>query len=165
MPDIDISIADDAWSSAFPGAEDACRKAALAVLATTTYEAGEISIVLSNDDQVRTLNRDYRGKDKPTNVLSFASLDAGAPTPANAPVLLGDVIVALETARDEADSEGKTLSHHLSHLIVHGVLHLLGYDHQEDKAAHEMEELETAILESLGVGDPYSGEARKAADG
>jgi probable rRNA maturation factor len=115
----------------------------------------EISLLLTDDAQVRQLNRDYRHKDKPTNVLSFPALDDDTPIPPEGPVLLGDVIIARETTEREAYEESKSLKNHLSHLVVHGVLHLLGYDHIEDDEAEEMESLERSILGALGVPDPY----------
>ncbi len=111
-----------------------------------------LTVLLSDDAQLKTLNRDFRGKDKPTNVLSF-------PAPANAEAYLGDVALAYETTRDEARAGGKRLADHATHLVVHGVLHLLGFDHETERQAREMEPLETRILAGLGVADPYASEA------
>ncbi|MFZ2870878.1 MAG: rRNA maturation RNase YbeY [Zavarzinia sp.] len=121
----------------------------------------EIAITLSDDAEVRVLNRDWRGKDKPTNVLSFPGLEGAmaALLPPDAPRPLGDVILALETCRREAVDQGKSLADHARHLVVHGVLHLLGFDHEDDAEAEEMEAMETAVLAGLGIADPY-GEAR-----
>ncbi|MSO92046.1 MAG: rRNA maturation RNase YbeY [Rhodospirillales bacterium] len=129
----------------------------------------EACIVLAGDRFVRSLNRRYRHRDRPTNVLSFAALESGvapaerAPAAANADgaVPLGDVIVAFETAAKEAAAEGKRLAHHLSHLVVHGMLHLLGYDHQNAAAAKTMERLEARILSELGIADPYAKRRRR----
>jgi probable rRNA maturation factor len=112
----------------------------------------EVSLVATDDAHVRTLNRAYRRKDKPTNVLSFPGkpAEAGRFGP-----LLGDIVVARETIAREAEAGGLTIEDHLSHLIVHGFLHLLGYDHVHDADAALMERLETAILADLGVADPY----------
>ena len=115
----------------------------------------EVSIVLSGDDRVRALNRDYRGTDAATNVLAFAQDGATTPAQAVHPVLLGDVIVAYETALRESMDQNKPLAHHLSHLLVHGVLHLLGHDHGEPAAAERMENLERQILAGLRIPDPY----------
>ena len=103
------------------------------------------------------LNSDWRGIDRPTNVLAFPGWDPDAPLPAEAPLLLGDVVLARETVAREAKEQGKTVTDHLGHLVVHGVLHLLGYDHAIDAEAAVMETLETAILAELGVADPYRG--------
>jgi probable rRNA maturation factor len=108
-----------------------------------------LSIVLTGDAQVRRLNRQYRGQDKPTNVLSFA---AGA----EADPLLGDVVIAFGVTRREAANENKALAAHLTHLVIHGVLHLLGYDHIRDKDAHVMERRESAIMARMGLADPYA---------
>lgn len=110
---------------------------------------GEIGIRLSGDAEIRSLNRQYRGLDKPTNVLSFPSgvTVAGAP--------LGDVILALETARREAQELGISLADHAAHLVVHGVLHLVGHDHETDAEADAMECEERRILKAAGIADPY----------
>ncbi len=108
----------------------------------------EISIVLAGDDFIQDLNKTYRGKDKPTNVLSFPQDDPGC---------LGDVILALETIRREAVEQGKSLTDHTLHLVVHGVLHLLGHDHENDQDAEIMEQIEIKVLAVLGIKNPYEG--------
>jgi len=163
-PDIAVAIECDHWLSALPGVEDQCRRVAAIALASAVaaddldipVDRCEISLVLADDALVRGLNAQYRNQDKPTNVLSFAALDdEDAPECEEGPLLLGDVIVAYETTASEAVAEGKTIANHLTHLVAHGVLHLLGYDHQEDDEAGEMEGLERSILSALGVPDPY----------
>src|SRR5690606_26578419 len=116
----------------------------------------EVSVVLANDDMVHALNRDYRDKDKPTNVLSFASLDADDPIPDEGPVHIGDIILAYETIEREAREQGKYLKDHFTHLVVHGTLHLLGYDHIEEDEATMMETTEIRILEKLDIQNPYT---------
>ncbi|MGH7122804.1 MAG: rRNA maturation RNase YbeY, partial [Stellaceae bacterium] len=114
----------------------------------------EVSVVLADDALLRRLNRQWRRIDAATNVLSFPSLDQELPP--RAPFLLGDVVVAYETVSREAQEQGKELADHLRHLVVHGVLHLLGYDHDEPGEAEQMEALETQVLARLGVADPYA---------
>jgi len=118
----------------------------------------EVAVMLGDDRSVRDLNRRYRHIDKPTNVLSFANLDTTttATLPDGASVLLGDIVVAFETVDGEARSAGRSLDHHLAHMIVHGVLHLLGYDHETDPDAVQMETLEVAALARLGIASPYA---------
>ena len=129
----------------------------------------EMSLVLADDALVQTLNRDYRDKDKPTNVLSFALLDDLDDTDdvlareQGMPILIGDVILAFETVQREALEQGKSFGDHLTHLVIHGVLHLLGYDHQSDPDADRMERLETSILARMGIADPYSANPAQAA--
>ncbi|HBV00137.1 MAG TPA: rRNA maturation RNase YbeY [Thalassospira lucentensis] len=120
----------------------------------------EIGVRLSDDAAVRILNRDYRDKDKPTNVLSFAALESADDTSAflmapEMPLLLGDIVIARETCAREAIEQKKSLKNHLVHLAVHGTLHLVGYDHMVDDEAEEMEDLERQILARLGIDDPY----------
>ncbi|TCT11975.1 putative rRNA maturation factor [Tepidamorphus gemmatus] len=113
--------------------------------------AGTATLALADDALVRDLNRRFRGKDRPTNVLSFPSGEVPAP---GAP--LGDIVVARETVEREAALDGKPFDHHLIHLVIHGLLHLLGYDHESDDEAEAMERLETAVLADLGIPDPYA---------
>ena len=113
----------------------------------------EVSIVLADDEFVRRLNRDYRDQDKATNVLSFPAGPGGQPE--NAIRLLGDIVVAYETAAGEASSEGKPLGDHLCHLVVHGMLHLLGHDHRTAPVAKAMEKLEIDVLAGFGIASPY----------
>lgn len=113
-----------------------------------------LSVLMTDDEAVRLLNRDWRGKDSPTNVLSFPS---DMPVIPGEPDFLGDIALARETLEREAALDGKPLDDHLRHLVVHGVLHLLGYDHIEKAEAEEMETTETRILAGLGVPDPYVG--------
>ena len=121
----------------------------------------EIAVRLTSDDEVRTLNRQYRQKDKPTNVLSFPMvqpdlLETVTQNSDDGEVILGDIVLAHGICAAEAEERGVSVEDHASHLIVHGVLHLLGYDHMEDAAAEAMEDMERAALASLGLHDPYS---------
>jgi probable rRNA maturation factor len=112
---------------------------------------GAVAVVVDDDERIRTLNRLWRGLDQPTNVLSFPSPD----TQPGATRTLGDIAISYETAAREAAAEDKSLADHVAHLSVHGFLHLLGYDHESDDDAEEMEGLERAILARIGVSDPY----------
>ncbi len=154
MSGIEINTPCPHWQTHYDEIADTVTVAALAVLADQGMgqdEAHEISIVLADDAFVRDLNRQYRNMDTPTNVLSFpADDDDGL-----GPCLLGDVILAYETVQREADAAGKPMLDHVSHLIIHGTLHLLGFDHEDEQEAIEMEALETAILARLGIADPY----------
>lgn len=150
---IEIGCSANSWADALPDAEAVLKRAAIAAWNAAGSGNAELSIQLSDDAEVRTLNRDYRGKDKPTNVLSFPAGDEGA---AVRPRLLGDVVLALETIEREASVRSKTLAGHLSHLTVHGVLHLLGHDHETETQAAAMEALETEILRGLGIDNPYA---------
>jgi probable rRNA maturation factor len=121
----------------------------------------ELAVMLTDDAGIRTLNNNWRGIDKPTNVLSFPALQpTGSSGPDDAPRMLGDIAIAYETTRKEASDEQKPFDHHLSHLAVHGFLHLIGYDHENDADAETMEALETQILAQLGVPDPYADRER-----
>ncbi|HVX74520.1 MAG TPA: rRNA maturation RNase YbeY [Bradyrhizobium sp.] len=124
----------------------------------------ELAVMLTDDGGIRTLNSNWRGLDKPTNVLSFPALQPTGPSgPDDAPRMLGDIAIAYETTRKEADDEQKPFDHHLSHLAVHGFLHLIGYDHENDADAEVMEALEVNILAQLGIPNPYT-ERDSAAD-
>jgi probable rRNA maturation factor len=145
---IDVEIEDEAWTEALPDAETLVRIAAGAALAREDA-AGGVTLLLTDDESVRELNAQYRHKDAATNVLSF-------PAPPNPEDHLGDVALAYGVCVREAAEQGKPLRHHLQHLTIHGVLHLLGYDHIGDDEAEVMEGLERAVLAGLGVPDPYA---------
>ncbi len=143
---IDIEIEDAAWSAALPGAEALIVAAAEAAL---DAGGGGVTILLTDDDTVADLNQRFRGKAGPTNVLSF-------PAPDNPEDHLGDIALAFGVCAREAAEQDKPLAHHLQHLVAHGVLHLLGYDHLTEAEAEEMEALERRILAGLAVPDPYA---------
>ena len=151
--DIAVSVLAPGWRTELPWAARVARRAARAALAAVARPAGpaELSVALADDTAVRRLNRQYRGIDRATNVLSFPT---AAPAGAGA-LPLGDVVLAHETVAAEARAQGKVVADHVSHLVVHGVLHLLGYDHERTADAEIMERLEIAILAGLGVADPY----------
>ena len=138
----------------------ALRRAADAAVRRLFVGGGEVelSVVLTDDAAMQVLNAQWRGKDRPTNVLSFpgcSAADIAGPRPGGVPLLLGDIVLALSTCRVEAVAQHKTLTDHAVHLVVHGVLHLLGHDHQDTREAERMEAHETAILAGLGIADPY----------
>jgi len=148
---IEIATESAAWEK-LPGAEIAVRRAVEAALRDARIEAGEIGIVLADDARIQALNKNFRGTDKATNVLAFPapkSLGQGLKP-------IGDIVLAYETMAREAEAEGKAALHHLMHLAVHGVLHLVGFDHVEDAEAEVMEARERAILATLGITDPYA---------
>jgi probable rRNA maturation factor len=150
-----IVVAAPEWRRRLRGAPVIARRAAHAALGTArTRRLGELAVVLADDRLSRQLNRTWRGKNKPTNVLSFPAAD-GEARPKGAPRLLGDVILAGGVVAAEAEAQGKRLSAHLTHLVVHGVLHLLGHDHERDRDAQRMEALEIRILRTLGIANPY----------
>ncbi len=161
-PKIIVSVEDGAWKKALPNAEQIARTAAILAL-DGIEQAGrmEMGIALANDAAIRELNRTWRGQDKPTNVLSFPG-DTETDL-LDAPILLGDVVVAFETVAREVDQDhmAASLADHLAHLVVHGVLHLLGYDHEIDAEAEEMEQLETELLAQLGIPNPYQDHERR----
>lgn len=152
-PVIDIEIASPLWVRE-PQAESIVR-AAIAAAAECVPAEGEVSVLLTDDEAVRVLNRNWRGIDKPTNVLSFPHQSGKVPFASAQFTFLGDIAIAHETLAREAGAEGKPFLHHLAHLAVHGFLHLIGYDHQTDSQADAMEGLERDILADLGIADPY----------
>lgn len=153
-PTADVLVAADCWQ-AQTDVEDIVQRAIAAATAFVELpaEETEVAVMLTDDARIRELNKEWRGQDKPTNVLSFPAAQPPGTPPA--PVMLGDIAIAFETTRREAETEGKPFCDHLSHLAIHGFLHLLGYDHLDDAEAEEMEALERKILASLGVADPY----------
>jgi probable rRNA maturation factor len=119
----------------------------------------EISVLLTNNQHIQVLNNEYRGQDKPTNVLSFPSLtpeELAHPEPLGELLIMGDIVLAFETIKKEALDQHKTFQHHLAHLTIHGLLHLLGYDHENDADANIMESLEITILKQLNITNPYN---------
>ena len=146
---IEVEVEDEGWRTV-PGVEALTTTAAEAALISRPEGtiSGDCTILLTGDAEVRELNARFRGKDAATNVLSF-------PAPGSAAPHLGDIALARGVCAGEAQAQGKPLAHHLSHLVVHGVLHLLGYDHAADAEAGVMEEMERTVLAGLGIGDPY----------
>jgi len=158
----EVLVVADCWQ-AEPGAEAVIHRAIESAAEVADADAGEaeLAIMLTDDRGIRTLNRNWRGIDKATNVLSFPALQPTGPAgPDDAPRMLGDIAIAYETTRKEADEERKPFDHHLSHLAVHGFLHLIGYDHENDADAEAMEGLERDILAQLGIPDPYADRER-----
>ena len=156
--EIDTAIEDERWTAVAPDLEAFVARAVEAAFTVAPEKpAGpvEVSVLLADDATVRELNKTWRGKDKPTNVLSFPA----APQPAQAGIAapLGDVVLAYDTLLRESEEQSKPLSDHLAHLLVHGILHLLGQDHETGEAqAEAMEALEIQALAGLGVADPYA---------
>jgi len=162
LPITEVLVVAECWQTE-PGAEAVIHRAVAA--AADMVDAGigeaELAVMLTDDAGIRTLNSNWRGIDKPTNVLSFPALPPTGPAgPDDAPRMLGDIAIAYETTRKEADDEQKPFDHHLSHLAVHGFLHLIGYDHETDGDAETMETLEQEILAQLGIPDPYADRER-----
>lgn len=163
--EISIALRDLAWCDVGAAEgfdpEAVCRRAAGAAITGADLpqvRAVELSIVLADDDFLRQLNSEYRGIDRATNVLAFPANDGSVDDAADEDpaLLLGDVVVARQTSAQEAAAQGKRLADHLAHLIVHGTLHLLGFDHEQESRAVQMESLEVAILAGLGITDPYA---------
>jgi probable rRNA maturation factor len=158
----EVLVVADRWREE-PDAEAVIHRAIeiAAEIADADTGDAELAVMLTDDAGIRTLNSNWRGIDKPTNVLSFPALQPTGPGgPDDAPRMLGDIAIAYETTRKEATDEGKPFDHHLSHLAVHGFLHLIGYDHENDADAEAMEALETKILAQLGIPDPYADRER-----
>jgi probable rRNA maturation factor len=164
--DIDIE-ADPEWDSSTDwlalvraAAESAIAQSAFPQLASSPRPV-ELSVRLTSDDEVRALNAEWRGKDQPTNVLSFplaGEEELGAADGDGPELMLGDIVLARGTCEREAAEKSIPVERHAAHLLVHGTLHLLGYDHQDDDQAADMESRETQALASLGIADPYAGE-------
>ena len=161
-PRIELRVAAPGWRRAVPSLARVCRTAIGRALVRGAprpwLQGAEVSLLLADDRELRDLNRRFRGIDRPTDVLSFPAMPpavlAGSAAPPG-PVVLGDLAVALETVLAEAALLGVTPAAHLAHLLVHGTLHLLGHDHEEEEAAAAMEAIERAVLHELGLHDPY----------
>ena len=153
---IDIAVNAPGWpdEAKLEAIAQAAVGAALATAEPSLADGSEVSLAFVDDAEMTRLNGQWRGKAQPTNVLSFP----GSPDPGGEPAgpLLGDIVLALETVTREAALEGKRFEHHVTHLIIHGFLHLLGYDHIEDREAAEMEALESSALARLDIADPYA---------
>lgn len=153
MIEVDVLVEDERWV-ALGDLEGLAMRAVEAAFRVAGAPSGEVevSLMLADDAALRALNRSWRAKDKPTNVLSFPAPERpGAPGPRH----LGDIALAYDTLAREADAEGKSLTDHALHLIVHGALHLLGHDHEAEAEAETMEGLEVEALAALGVANPY----------
>jgi len=170
--DIQVTITSRFWTRKLRTATACAKRAATAAvknaisdvtLPSSSRDTIEIGILLATDHALRQLNRDYRGIDKPTNVLSFPAFSPDDVQISDAPILLGDVAVAYGVSNKEARASGISMAAHLSHLVAHGALHLLGYDHQSDHDALKMEELEIKILADLGITNPYIEAPREVA--
>ena len=163
-----VEVDDQRWEESLPNVEVLCNEILQEVFAVikkqiknkVIKQASSLSInlMLSNDRTIHKLNLDFRGKNMPTNVLSFANIDSPDfefDSENGETVELGDVIIALETLQHEAEIKNISLKNHFSHLWLHGILHLLGYDHIDDEEAEEMENLEILLLQNLGINNPY----------
>ena len=162
--DLTVLTETPGWLARLPDVVDLCRSAASAAFAAADRRwfipggSVEACLLLSDDSRIRALNKTFRGRDEPTNVLSFPSVEPDVLAAVGAdglPSALGDIVIALETTSAEAARESKSLADHLRHLVVHGTLHLLGYDHATSGEASEMEAIEVRVLASLGIADPY----------
>jgi probable rRNA maturation factor len=142
---IEVEIEDAAWTGALTGAADLARQAAVA--AAAPGETREIAVLLTDDAALKALNARFLGKDRPTNVLAFPDVS---------PDRLGDIALAYGVCAAEAKAQAKPLANHLRHLVVHGVLHLIGYDHAGDEDAQRMESIERQLLAGMNIPDPYS---------
>ncbi len=155
--EVDIAVVVEArdWpaEAALEGLVRRVVDAVVADLALHAPQPTELGVTFTDDDAIRSLNARWRDKDKPTNVLSFPAFPEQGKT---IPPMLGDIVLARETIEREAALDGKPFDHHLTHLVAHGLLHLLGYDHETEDEAEEMEAAETRILASLAIPDPYA---------
>lgn len=158
-PLVEVILEDDRWEAA--GLEPLAERAARAALAGVGRDPDrhEIALLACSDARIAGLNADFRGKPKPTNVLSWPDFDGPVPEPdgdgTGERLFLGDIAIAYDTCAREAEEGGIAFSDHVTHLVVHGVLHLLGHDHEDDAEADAMETLETIVLASMGVPNPY----------
>jgi probable rRNA maturation factor len=156
-PLVEVLVEDVRWTDA--GIEAIAERAARATLAAVGRDPArhEIALLAGSDARIAGMNAEFRGNPLPTNVLSWPDVEGPALTPGGRPLFLGDIAIAYETCAREAEDAGISLSDHAMHLVVHAVLHLLGFDHQDETEAEAMERLETNVLASMGIANPYSG--------
>jgi probable rRNA maturation factor len=160
---VELEIRAGDWGGAeWPGLAERALACALCAVGTTVQPGAEVSVILTDDAEIRSLNRDWRQQDKATNVLSFP---LATPARLSSAPMLGDIVLAAGTVASEAAAENKSFENHATHLMIHGFLHLLGHDHMDDDDAARMEALEVAILATLGIANPYGeeGEAERQA--
>lgn len=162
MPDIEVQVTESAWQDDSEDPQSMTRRVAGALDEHLGHplKDKELTVRFSSDEEVRALNAAYRGKDAATNVLSFPAGDMPGDDAA-----LGDIILARETVVREAREQGKPIADHTAHLILHGMLHLLGYDHGAEDEAEEMEAIERDVLAAIGIADPYAEHAMEARHG
>jgi probable rRNA maturation factor len=158
---VELTVASSGWRRSVPKLGQFARRVVGHAVREATAKGDPtrgcpvvVSLLLAGDEQVQRLNLEWRRQNKPTNVLSFPAFEEV--TPPGSPLPLGDVVLALETVRAEAREQGKDVADHTAHLLVHGVLHLLGYDHEDGREARRMEALERQVLKGLGIVDPYA---------
>lgn len=158
LPHLDVSVEAGDWHDIdrFTGLSRKAVDVTCKLAELKMHPETEMGIILTDDSNIKLLNQEHRGKASPTNVLSFPICDADVETKGP---MLGDVVLAFETLETEAKTQKKSLDEHFSHLIIHGILHLFGYDHQIDDDANEMEALEISVMRHLGYPDPYAGAA------
>jgi len=158
---IALEIEDPRWTEKLPDVERLIETAVSHALAD--IDSGgrpiEVGIRLVDDGTIRGLNREWRGKDKPTNVLSFPMGDPAPVADADFPWLIGDIVMSYDTMNVEAERDGKPMAHHVAHLAIHAALHLIGHDHEDEAEAEAMETMEVALLAGLGIPDPYAAPA------
>lgn len=155
--EIDISIEEEAWEHYLKDTHDFSFKVIESVLRSLSdkvNEPVEIALLLSGNEALQDLNRSWRGKDSPTNVLSFPASRDFPPYPGQ-PRFLGDIAISIDMVISEAEDQRKSVEHHIAHLLIHGTLHLLGFDHETDDEATEMENLEIELLNRLNIPNPY----------
>jgi probable rRNA maturation factor len=161
-PRLALDIEDGRWMEALPNAAELIAQAVSLALADTQSGGRtiEVGVRLVDDGTIQGLNRDWRGRDKPTNVLSFPLGDPGPVTDPDFPWLIGDIVMSYDTVTAEAIRDTKPLEHHVVHLAIHATLHLIGHDHEDEAEAEAMEAAEIALLATLGIPDPYGAEPR-----
>lgn len=161
LPEVTVDVADPGWvglAAATEAEVEALVARAVAEIVARVEAVGGLTVRLTDDAEMQALNRDFRAKDRPTNVLSFPAGADEDPATDEEPVYLGDIAIGRETVTAEAAEQAKPVPHHLTHMVVHATLHLLGFDHQDEAEAEEMEGFECEILDSLGIPNPYSEE-------